>query len=189
MIDKMIELNNLFDLDFNLELINLIQNQRSWILDPESRHLSSYENEIESSSVYCDSGFVLLSYAKSQIDYLNNHNANLTDISKIIFNVSIKKLKTMNVFFKHIELDRIMFNYYNRSSCGTWHEDMPNTNNYCSFLYYLNTCDGYTEFENIKINSESGKGVFFNSNMRHRGVGPTKDKRRFTLNITFRYEL
>lgn len=188
MFNDIVEVRDLLDSDFNLALIEILQNQRSWTIDPERKDPETYKNDITLTS-YCDSGFVLPAYSKYQNAYLNNHNENLTIIAKLIFHSALMKLERRGILFKNLELDRVMFNYYNRSSCAIWHRDVLDKTNYCSFLYYLNTCDGYTEFEDRKIYSESGKGVFFDSGIRHKGVGPTEDKKRFTLNIVFEYEI
>lgn len=54
-------------------------------------------------------------------------------------------------------------------------------------IYYVNTNDGYTEFEKTKkkIVSEANKILIFNSNLKHRAVSPTNSSFRQVININY----
>jgi hypothetical protein len=54
-------------------------------------------------------------------------------------------------------------------------------------IYYVNTNDGYTEFEKSKekILSEENKIIIFNSKLKHRAVSPTNKQYRFVININY----
>ena len=53
-------------------------------------------------------------------------------------------------------------------------------------LYYLNTNDGYTEFEDGTIvNSVADRMVFFNNEYKHRGVSQLDKKERLVINFNF----
>lgn len=55
-------------------------------------------------------------------------------------------------------------------------------------IFYLNTCNGYTEFfdnEKTKVYSQENKVVIFNSQIQHRAVSQTDNKRRIVLNINY----
>lgn len=55
-------------------------------------------------------------------------------------------------------------------------------------IFYLNTCNGYTEFfdeKKTKVFSQENKAVIFNSQTNHRAVSQTDNKRRIVLNINY----
>jgi len=53
-------------------------------------------------------------------------------------------------------------------------------------VYYVNTNDGYTEFENgRKVYSKKNRLVIFPSNMKHSGTTCTNTKARFVINFNF----
>ena len=54
-------------------------------------------------------------------------------------------------------------------------------------IFYLNTNNGYTEFEcdGSKIDSVANRIVFFDGTMRHRGTTCTDAKNRYVLNLNF----
>jgi len=53
-------------------------------------------------------------------------------------------------------------------------------------IFYLNTCDGYTEFESGgKVNSVGNRLITFNSSLRHTGTSCTNDKSRFVINLNY----
>ena len=54
-------------------------------------------------------------------------------------------------------------------------------------IYYINTCNGYTEFEDGTIvNSVENTMVIFNGNLKHCGVSCTDQKARLLLNINYK---
>ena len=53
-------------------------------------------------------------------------------------------------------------------------------------IYYLNTCNGYTEFEDGTIvNSVANRFVSFPGNTLHRGVSQTDTKARIVINFNY----
>lgn len=53
-------------------------------------------------------------------------------------------------------------------------------------IFYLNTCDGYTEFENgEKVDSIENRFITFDSSFRHTGTSCTNDKSRFVINLNY----
>lgn len=55
-------------------------------------------------------------------------------------------------------------------------------------IYYLNKCNGYTEFDNegeTKVYSEPNKLVVFNCKLKHRMVSQTDANRRLLININY----
>jgi len=63
------------------------------------------------------------------------------------------------------------------------HIDSPNNK---TAILYLNTNNGYTEFENgDKVESIENRLLIFNSNLKHKGSNCTNQKRRIVLNINY----
>ncbi len=53
-------------------------------------------------------------------------------------------------------------------------------------IFYVNTCNGYTRFENgKKIKSEENKFVEFDSISKHTGSSCTDEKRRVVINFNY----
>jgi len=65
----------------------------------------------------------------------------------------------------------------------SFHIDYPDIT---TAVYYLNTCDGYTLFEDgPKVNSVENRIVIFDSNMRHTGTSCTNEAGRLVMNINY----
>ena len=72
----------------------------------------------------------------------------------------------------------------------SFHSDMGDTLSddipYKTAIYYLNTNDGYTEFETGEIvESVANRVVIFEGNQNHRGTTCTNQKTRIVLNINY----
>ena len=53
-------------------------------------------------------------------------------------------------------------------------------------IYYVNTCNGYTEFEDgSKVESVKGRFVEFPNKIKHRGVSQTDTKYRIVINFNW----
>ena len=118
------------------------------------------------------------------IKYENNINSDIIDeVMKPIQNkLGYKKLLRAKL---NLHIDRgypIPTNY---------HCDFPKyisqNKKFTTAILYLNTCNGYTEFEDngYKCYSEENKLVIFPGDLRHRGVSQTDKNRRVCLNINF----
>jgi len=60
------------------------------------------------------------------------------------------------------------------------------TPNHTVAIYSLNTCNGYTEFEDeTKLESIENSMVIFNGNIKHRSLGQTDENIRVNININF----
>ena len=71
-----------------------------------------------------------------------------------------------------------------------YHVDMPWNSSYSksgiTALYYLNTCDGYTAFEDgQKIQSVQNRLIKFPGNLKHTGTSTSNKKCRYVLNINY----
>jgi len=64
-----------------------------------------------------------------------------------------------------------------------FHIDYPDVT---TAVFYLNTCDGYTLFEDgTKVNNVENRIVIFDSNMRHTGTSCTNEAGRLVININY----
>ena len=64
-----------------------------------------------------------------------------------------------------------------------FHIDYPDIT---TAVFYLNTCDGYTLFEDgPRVNSVENRIVIFDSNMRHTGTSCTDQSGRLVMNINY----
>ena len=53
-------------------------------------------------------------------------------------------------------------------------------------IYYINTCNGYTEFKTgEKVKSVSNRMLIFNSELEHQGVTSTDETRRVLINFNY----
>jgi len=67
-----------------------------------------------------------------------------------------------------------------------WHTDWQISTPSKTCVLYMNSNDGYTEFETgEKVKSESNTAVIFDTNLKHRGVPQTDTNRRLVLNISY----
>lgn len=173
--------------DFNFVLNQKLIESNSWRISNDIYNKSeNFIHDEEYSKKYSDAGLLLLSYSqekgipdtKEQFEKYSFFN----HCGEIIFN-SI--LNQSQYYFKNISLHRFLWNYYHKSSVGTFHID-SNMDNMYSIVYYVNSNDGYTEIKDYyKCKSESGSAILFKSNHFHRGNGPTNSLQRYCLNILF----
>lgn len=71
-----------------------------------------------------------------------------------------------------------------------FHNDYPNLKhlNYKTAIYYINTNDGYTLFEDgKKVKSEENSLIIFNGNKLHSGTNCTNKKCRIVINFNLIY--
>ena len=89
--------------------------------------------------------------------------------------------------FEHKKIMRIKVNSYPQTSSiikHNFHTDYDRSFN--GLLYYLNTNDGYTEFEDGKIvKSVCNRALFFDTFVPHRSTNCTDSKLRVTININY----
>ena len=67
----------------------------------------------------------------------------------------------------------------------SYHADVPFD---CkTAVFYVNTCDGYTEFEECgtRVESVANRVCIFPSRLRHTGTSTTNDKKRIVINTNY----
>jgi len=91
-------------------------------------------------------------------------------------------------FTKHL-IARIKCNLYTRTNevvKHTWHIDDPNLTTLKGALLMLNTCDGYTGFEDgTKVESVANRMIFFDALKPHHSTSTSNASTRLTLNINY----
>lgn len=152
-------------------------------------YLSSGTQSIEGE--FSDNGILLPTYIPSWRNNLPWQPLN--GIGDFILGTYLKRSKwEYNDVVRH----RYMWNYYSASSTCIPHQDRSlrpieewENPQFASAVYYLNTNDGYTEIEGVKIPSVSGTFVCFDSMDWHSATAdPKPGQRRFTFNIMFEYQ-
>ena len=128
--------------------------------------------------IRCETGFIYKCYQRETI--------NLPVFSSLADYIVYNYIKKSNFIWEGLNLDRMFYNYYNSGSSGVFHEDYS-YDNCISLLINLNDNDGGTEIEDTFVSSKAGRLISFDSNMQHRGVGPSDYQQRFALNIVFQY--
>ncbi len=67
-----------------------------------------------------------------------------------------------------------------------FHTDFPNVRHYNTAVFYVNTNNGYTLFEDgTKVNSEGNKIVIFDGNEPHTGSSCTNENCRVVINLNW----
>tara|TARA_B000000557_G_scaffold53473_1_gene41168 strand:- start:49 stop:528 length:480 start_codon:yes stop_codon:yes gene_type:complete len=95
----------------------------------------------------------------------------LTPIWQKIDPCSIVRSKA-NLTMKTVEHDK-----------SAYHTDVDNC---ITAIYYVNTNNGYTEFQNgMKVDSIENRIVIFDSNEKHRAVTTTDTARRVVINFNY----
>ena len=114
--------------------------------------------------------------------------SSLFDILSCVFGklrvISMYRVK-VNCEQRHSQRYYSNFHYDYNSSEGT-HENPIGHDHMKTGILYLNTCDGYTEFEDgKKVNSVANRFIEFPSNILHRGVSQTDTQWRSVINFNY----
>lgn len=84
---------------------------------------------------------------------------------------------------------RIKCNLYPRTAevqTHPWHTDSNNIDNLRGCLLSLNTCDGYTGFEDgSEVDSVENRAIFFDSTERHHSTSCSNASFRLNMNINY----
>ena len=121
-----------------------------------------------------------LSY-QDNFQLFNLMYSNYSPQSDLIFKINplIKKINPVAIV-------RIKANLNPRTSKIVEHGYHIDYRNLTTCIYYLNTNDGYTLFEDgTKIESKENRLVEFNSNLSHTGTSTTNSPFRVVLNLNY----
>jgi len=76
--------------------------------------------------------------------------------------------------------------YFSTFHTDTDHWEASRAAQWTTSIFYMNTCNGYTELENgQKIESVENRLVSFPSNIEHRGVTQTDEQTRILINFNY----
>ena len=169
------KIKNILPPEINRHIITKLCNQQNWGFphDVESKTREDFFNEVIDKS-RPNAGFALVTYDKVRKVRIET---DLNLYAEIIFYFIKQKLKS-NLH----TISRIYWNYYDNSSAGNYHLDAQESN-YKSIIYNLHSNDGGTFIKNKFIPSQEGEAIIFNSNIKHKGAPPIKNKHRFNLNM------
>ena len=119
-----------------------------------------------------------------------------SEIEKL--NMFMNKLNIQGLYRIKANLEGYKNNkpYYSKFHVDVTKDDVPifsnegftlkSINNITTGIFYVNTCNGYTEFEDGTIvNSVGNRFVSFPANTKHRGVSQTDTKARIVINFNY----
>jgi hypothetical protein len=82
----------------------------------------------------------------------------------------------------------IRANFLKRSSKCSWHVDeFTKDLSHKTAIYYVNTNNGYTEFENKKVKCIKNQIVIFDAHLKHRAKGQTTNNERMVINFNYEF--
>jgi hypothetical protein len=117
----------------------------------------------------------------------------------IIYNEDVPKsdlynpmIKIFKNYLKYVTLIRIHINLLVRQetpSISDFHTDCDfspeDTEKITTAIFYMNTCNGVTEFEDQKIDTIRNRLIMFPANTLHRAIGQTDTNERIVFNFNF----
>ena len=98
--------------------------------------------------------------------------------------------------FEQLNVDMIYRSQLNLTTCTSeirefgYHIDNPLDNDYMKYcktaVYYINTCDGYTGFEDgRRVDSVANRLLLFPSDVMHTSTTTTSHRSRYVININY----
>ncbi len=124
--------------------------------------------------------------SKGEPDQYNNLLYYDNQFYNIINPTLMKCLRILTDQLNAIAILRIKVNATPKNSPEqAWHTDWQISTPSKTCVLYLNDNDGYTEFEDKKIDSVANTAVIFDTNIKHRGVSATNVDRRLVLNVSY----
>lgn len=114
--------------------------------------------------------------------------------SQVLTNAGLSELNVvLQPFGQEAEILRAKYNlqpWTKRIQKNSFHVDLDKnsiTPETYTCIFYINTCNGYTEFENgIKVDSVENRMLIFNPTLMHRGTTTSNSQKRVVLNINIK---
>ena len=148
----------------------IMDSQFHWYFTNEQAYFPFPENELH--NFMFNHSIISVVDGKSYID---------DEITYSSFDPVLMKLGSYRIFRIKINLTTRTENY---ESCG-FHVD--GFGNSITSIYYINTNNGYTEFETgEKVKSVANRMLIFDSDLSHQGVSCTDQKRRVVVNFNYK---
>ena len=102
----------------------------------------------------------------------------------IFYNLIVRKFYDMKIISALIRIKANFYPWTETIRGHRFHVDYPYKNN--GALFSINTCDGYTEFEDgTKIDSVANRMMFFNPSITHLFTTTSNAFGRFNINFNF----
>tara|TARA_B100000927_G_scaffold182163_1_gene146693 strand:+ start:760 stop:1323 length:564 start_codon:yes stop_codon:yes gene_type:complete len=167
-------IDNLCGAEVNDNLHRQTVTEWLWAFNPFKVHLT------DQNSLY-DYQFVHKLHSITEQGYSPHWQDIIPVISQINGIINIGAFRRVKANFQVAQKDIVY---------GSFHYDLtgkgiPDENLFIA-IYYVNTNNGYTEFEDgTKINSVADRLVIFKNNIKHRGVSQTDTKQRIVINFNF----
>jgi len=145
-------------------------------------------HSVKKDTLVDDAGMTMLSFPNEDEDHKLNR---LNILCDVILNGALERHSSIGRF-ENFDVDRYVFNLYNRNSVCDFHQDVTLTGldpgQYLStFIYSFNDCDGYNIIADEKIESKAGRLILFPSNVSHKAYPPKNQPHRYSLNCQFKY--
>lgn len=167
--------DQLFSSDFNRYVSQRLRREGDWRLCLDDIYCGGLDTD-----KYSDTGMVFYSY-HSEIPLQTIQQ----DPVRSWFNTCAELiLHTAMADSRNMEIDRVMWNYYSRSSTGVTHRDYHEPGR-TSMVYNLTATDGGTWIGEEYYQGDQGRAIIFPSQMDHRGQGPSTQSHRLVLNVIF----
>lgn len=168
-------IDDLFPAGFNSYLGQRLIREGDWRLCLDEAYCGGLDT-----ATYSDTGMVFYSY-HSEVPMQHIQQ----DPVRQFFNTAAELiLHTAQPQLAGIEIDRVMWNYYSRSSTGVEHRDYHEPGR-TSMIYNLTDTDGGTYIGSDYYQGLGGRCLVFPSDVLHRGTGPRAQPYRLVLNVIF----
>ena len=167
--------DQLFAREYNRYLVERLISDADWRLCLDDTYCGGLDRDR-----YSDTGMVFYSY-HSDVPLQQIQQ----DPVRTWFNTAAELiLHTALGHNRAVEIDRVMWNYYSRSSTGVTHQDYHEPGR-TSMVYNLTNTDGGTWIEDQYFQGDQGRALIFPSELNHRGQGPEQQPYRMVLNVIF----
>jgi hypothetical protein len=163
-------IDNILPISLNKKIIKTLLSESIW--EFEEGWGQEYSNVIDTNIPFAGMNFATFNRSKN----INKPGA-LNVYADTIAELVMDKLN-----IKKFTVERFNWNYYVPGCVANVHRDTIE-NGFLSILYSLETCDGGIEIDGLFFKDISSQAKVFKSNINHRGIGPIKDKFRFSVNI------
>tara|TARA_R100000664_G_C2750844_1_gene138165 strand:- start:461 stop:1054 length:594 start_codon:yes stop_codon:yes gene_type:complete len=176
----------------NLDMINYLGNNALWnfVFDWDRNDVPNFLNIIDSSET-TDNGFATITYSIDKSIAGTREDSVMNNFGNWVYHFCRENSKK----YKIKRLQRLYWNLYSQTSKCEWHTDIQlseqnkYSNTHASIIYNFHDNDGGTEIEGQGLlPAKEREAIIFPSNVLHKGVGPTQNKWRLSLNIIVQLE-
>lgn len=167
--------DDLFSVEFNRYVAARLRREGDWRLCLDDIYCGGLDTDR-----YSDTGMVFYSYHSD----IPAHQIQQDPVRSWFNTVAELILHTAIRHVDAVEIDRVMWNYYSRSSTGVEHQDYHEPGR-SSMIYNLTGTDGGTWIGPDYYQGLLGRALLFPSEIPHRGTGPSDQAQRLVLNVIY----